>query len=1236
MTVFNWILFVVAVAFTLTALALFVRKALSVWKVFKAGQPDGTRSNDKGQRAVTTLKESFIHTRMLKWNLVGLAHWAVYLGFFGLFFTLVEAYGEALDPDFELPLIGHWTPFGLVMEILSVGTVVGILVLTVIRQLNHPRDPKRKSRFSGSTFWQAYLVEALVFTIGFCILLIRSFKVVRTNVSGDEYFPVWAAPVTHALASLWESLGVTWSAAGVLLSLVAFVKIMASWTFFFTLAMVPTMGVGWHRLWAFFNIFFKRNSDGATALGAARPMMSDGKELELEEADPEKDLFGVSQVEHFTWKGLLDFSTCTECGRCQSQCPAWNTGKPLSPKLLVMGLRDHSHALAPYLQAGGRRDGMGEEIGNPNALEGVNALALAAHERPLVGTAEENGVIDPDVLWSCTTCGACVEQCPVDIEHVDHIIDMRRYQVLIESAFPSEAGVMLKNLEGKGNPWGLASNARDEWMTGLDFEVRKIEGEIPEDVEYLFWVGCAGALEDRSKKVTKAVAELLDLAGVSFGVLGSGETCTGDPARRLGNEMVFQGLAQQNVEVLNGVFENRREGTRKIVATCPHCFNSLANEYPQLGGVYEVVHHTQLLGHLVETGRLTPVTSIDSKVTYHDPCYLGRHNKVYTPPREVLAGVPGIRTEEMHRCKDRGFCCGAGGARMWMEERIGKRINVERVDEAVSLDPDIVSTACPFCITMLTDAITAKKQAGEVREEVEVLDVAQIMQRSMKGADKREVAPVGAVAVTGVQESSVRFAEAVRNASAAAAVAPAATAVAVAEPQAAEEEAPAATASVAAPEAPPAKQAPAEKSTSGGYSSGGKAGGYSSGGKAGGYSSGGKAGGYSSGGKAGGYSSGGKATAYSSGGGKRSQPDGDAAEIAAEEKAAQAAEQAPAESAEKPKAKGSYGSGGAKGSYGSGGGNLAKYSKKAAAAPKDEAPAEATGATAAGAEKATAEAPAAEAPATEAKAAPKGSYGSSNKGSYGNSNLSKYSKKAAPAAAAPAEAPADASAETPAAESPETEAPVAEAPAAEAPGTEQADAETPAAEAKADLADEAPRAAASAAPAAPSLPKSNVKGSYGNSDLSKYQRKAPAPAAAPADTSAEASAEAPADTAAQVPTEMATADTQPAEAPASQAPQDEAPETETEAPAEVPAEQGPRHAAPEEQADEPQSGAPEESYAADATGPDESASAPPADHQAPASASMAAKPAAAPSKRAGSGPDGSYQGSIKGSYSSKG
>jgi Fe-S oxidoreductase len=481
-----------------------------------------------------------------------------------------------------------------------------------------------------------------------------------------------------------------------------------------------------------------------TALGPLLPMESNGKKIDFE--DPgEDDVFGRGKIEDFTWKGLLDFATCTECGRCQSQCPAWNTGKPLSPKLVIMDLRDHLFAKAPYL--------IGDQA-VPDHSD-VDVLALAAGNghhvpesgfgrvpgsgpeqaaRPLVGTAEVGGVIDPDVLWSCTTCGACVEQCPVDIEHVDHIVDMRRYQVLIEAEFPTELGTLFRNLENKGNPWGQNQSARMDWTKGLDFEVPQLTQEtLPEDVEYLFWIGCAGAYDDNAKRTVRATAELLHIAGVNYVVLGDGETCTGDPARRSGNEFVFQILAQQNVEVLNTAFEGREPGRRKIVTTCPHCFNTLGREYPQLDGHYEVVHHTQLLNQLVRDKRLVPVpdAAAGPAVTYHDPCYLGRHNEVYSPPRELVA-ASGAALTEMPRHGDRSMCCGAGGARMWMEERIGKRVNLDRVDEAIATGTSAIATGCPFCRVMLTDGLTTREAEGTAANTTEVLDVAQLLLTSVK------------------------------------------------------------------------------------------------------------------------------------------------------------------------------------------------------------------------------------------------------------------------------------------------------------------------------------------------------------------------------------------------------------------------------------------------------------------------------------------------------------------------
>ncbi|GIM97973.1 (Fe-S)-binding protein [Paractinoplanes toevensis] len=698
---------VLAGVITITAVVLAARAVLTITAVIRLGQPAPERFTDRGTRTKKMLTETLGHTRMLKWSTIGAAHWLVMVSFMILFLLVVEAYFEVVDPEGGLPIIGHWIVYGFVTEWIGILGLAGILYLIYVRQ---KANRAKRSRFLGSTMWQAYFVEAVILGVLVCGFLIRGFKVANDTFE----FPVWATPLSHAVGSLLPKAedGPTW---------VALVKLFISMGWLITIGLNPTMGVAWHRFLAFFNIFFKRSPEkpAGSGLGALKPMMSAGKPLDFEEADPEKDQFGVAQVEQFTWKGLLDFSTCTECGRCQSQCPAWNTGKPLSPKLMILSLRDNAYAKAPYLLGGGGKDLTGEEKATEAQLAHMDVLALAEGNRPLIGTEEEQGIIDPDVLWSCTTCGACVEQCPVDIEHIDHIVDMRRYQVLIESSFPSEAGVMLRNLENKGNPWGAPQNTREDWTKGLDFEIKRA-GEA-EDFEYLFWVGCAGAFEDRAKKTTRAVATLLHEAGVDYAILGEGETCTGDPARRIGNEFVFQMLAQQNVETL------QEAKVKKIVATCPHCFNTLGNEYEQLGLKVEVVHHTQLLAHLVKEGKLTPVQPIEGDVTYHDPCYLGRHNRVFDAPREVL-GESTKNLVEMPRNSERSFCCGAGGARMWMEEKIGKRINIERTEEALATGAKTIAVGCPFCYTMVGDGVTAKGQ----QDNVEVVDVATVLLRSLK------------------------------------------------------------------------------------------------------------------------------------------------------------------------------------------------------------------------------------------------------------------------------------------------------------------------------------------------------------------------------------------------------------------------------------------------------------------------------------------------------------------------
>ncbi|MBB4687415.1 (Fe-S)-binding protein [Amycolatopsis jiangsuensis] len=736
----------ISVLLGVVAWGMFFATVARFVRVIRLGQADPTRNGPFMARLVTLVKEFAAHTRMAKFRQVAPWHWMVMWGFLIGSLALFEAYGEVFVPTWGWPVLEDWAPWSLLMELLGVGTVVGGVALSVIRQLNHPRRADRQSRFAGSNFKWAYFVEAVVIVEGIGIIGVRAAKAAM-NVHET---PTWAAFVSNPL-----SLALPSSAA--LVSVFAFIKLMSATVWLIVVARTMTMGIAWHRFSAFFNIYFKREADGGVALGRLKPMMSKGKVLDLEEADPDEDTFGAGAIEDFSWKGWLDFSTCTECGRCQSQCPAWNTGKPLSPKLLITQLRDHAYAKAPYLMAGGKRDMAGDEVGlsGDNMYAGIDVLAIAESQKALVG--DDGGVIDPDVLWSCTSCGACVEQCPVDIEHVDHIVDMRRYQVMIESSFPTELNGMFKNLENKGNPWGQNAKDRLQWTEDLDFEVPVFDGDLG-DAEYLFWVGCAGAFEDRAKKTTRAVAELLHIAGVKYTVLGSEESCTGDPARRAGNEFLFQMLAQQNVEVLNSVFEGRERKARKVVVTCAHCFNTLANEYPELGGQFDVVHHTQLLNRLVREKYLTPVAPVAEDVTYHDPCYLGRHNKVYDAPRE-LVGASGAALREMPRHGDRSMCCGAGGARMWMEEKIGKRINVERVDEALGTAPSKIATGCPFCRVMLTDGVTSRQSDGQASEKVEVVDVAQLLLTAVKRKPEPALVAAGAPSLENAEGSDAELSE---------------------------------------------------------------------------------------------------------------------------------------------------------------------------------------------------------------------------------------------------------------------------------------------------------------------------------------------------------------------------------------------------------------------------------------------------------------------------------------------
>ncbi len=681
---------------------------------------------------------------MARLKVVSLAHWFTALSFFILFATLVNAFFQLIWADFRLPLIGHFPPFEWLIEIFAWTGLVGIVLLMLVRQINHPRFARgrlgRRSRFFGSNWWMAYYVEFTIFFVTICILSLRTLEARLIEMTEPGTNMVLHFPLTYWMSGMWGTHSEAWIREAIYV--VAAIKILVSFAWMITISVTPTMGVAWHRFLAFFNIWTKRHADGRTSLGELQPMTVNGKRLELEDLEDldEDTPLGVGKIQDFSWKNLLDFTTCTECGRCQSQCPAWNTDKPLSPKLLVMTLRDHTFAKAPWLTA--TEDGRHALPEHTKKLDSIPLVGQTGYEVDYpIGAYDGLGpdaVVDQDVLWSCTTCGACVEQCPVDIEHVDAIVNLRRHQVLLESAFPAEFGGLFRNMESKQNPWGMNPKTRMDWTKGLEFDVPVVGQDVESlsGIDYLFWVGCAGAFEDRAKKTTRAVAELLHTAGVSFAVLGEGEACTGDSARRAGNEILFQALAQQNVEALKDA------RVKKIVVTCAHCFNTLRNEYPQFGGHYEVLHHTQLLNRLVRDKRLVPVTRPEQRpgkstareaassaatVTYHDPCYLGRHNHVYSPPRDLIGTLPGVQLTEMPRHGLRSFCCGAGGARMWAEEKLGTRINVNRTDEAIATGAERIAIGCPFCRVMLSDGLTAAQADGKARDEVEVVDIAQML-----------------------------------------------------------------------------------------------------------------------------------------------------------------------------------------------------------------------------------------------------------------------------------------------------------------------------------------------------------------------------------------------------------------------------------------------------------------------------------------------------------------------------